>query len=571
MCGFVAYFGTPASAPSGLLEHRGPDQSYFYRGQDFSIEFNRLSITGGAAGEVPVSSRKGRWEVFLNGEIYNFRDLIRSWGIPQTSSDTQVVADGLEKLGTRALRDLRGMFAGIARDSNTGACYIFRDFLGEKPAFWRAFRGGVQIASECTALAQLDKGKFALSERGMSDFFRFGYVEEPNTIYAGVHAVGRGGVWLIDARKQRLVRHESLDGFNREETSTTLPELMGVVLSEQESVDVKSAVALSGGVDSAALLYGISRNLPRDTSLVSISVNLPDLPKKSEFPLAKRTSRLVGVRNSRVDVSAENLLSTLTQLGRRSDQPIGDPAAVNYLSIFERASQLGVRVVYLGHGPDEFFWGYTWAVDQLRSSILEGVENQFGNNSYWNLQGFLRSESAGEAFAAPWQRNFASEDGFLSENNPFRRFPAHLAHSYLSHNGFAQSDRLAMSFGIEPRTPFGDSRLYGWAQRNLGEDINALLDKQVFRGALPLPIRLLTRKRVKKPFFAHLSKSSFSFGSRPAFAPSLIELEDLSDLPGLRETFDGLSETVKKQSFAMFSSWLNGRSARELVWDGRIC
>ena len=569
MCGFIVCFGSPENPPSNLVAHRGPDQNYFRRSQGLSVEFNRLSVTGGSDGDIPVCSASGRWEVFLNGEIYNFRDLIRKWGVRHTASDTRVVADGLEKFGISALKDLRGMFAGIARDTRSGTSYVFRDPLGEKPAFWSSFRGGIQVASEATALVALENGDFAINDSAISDFFRFGYVEEPKTIYAGVHAVGRGAVWQIDLPNQRLVQCERLKGFDDEDTSASLADLLGNIFREQGTLETGAAIALSGGVDSAALTYGLKKKLSDPSKFVSISVDLPDLPKKSEYRLAKRTSSLFGVKNSKVDVSYKNLNSTLDELGARSDQPIGDASSVNYLRIFERVANLGLKVVYLGHGPDEFFWGYPSLLSQLEGSILEGVENKFGNNTYWNMQGFLRSELQTNVSNAHSFRNFGTEDEFLEDHNPFRRVRAHVSHSYLAHNGFAQADRLAMSFGIEPRTPFGDSRLYGWAQSNQSANHERAFDKGQFRKAIPPVARFVAGNRKKRPFFSHISKSSFRFESHATRSP-LVDLQALLDLPLTGETLRTLPDQSRLQSFAMFSHWLSSRSSRGIVWSGSI-
>lgn len=569
MCGFIVCFGSPEKTPSNLVGHRGPDQSYFRQTQDFSIEFNRLSVTGGLAGSIPVSSAGGRWEVFLNGEIYNFRDLIRKWAIPYSDSDTQVVANGLEKYGTKALKDLRGMFAGIAIDSSLGASYVFRDSLGEKPAYWSSFRGGIQIASEATALVGLDKGEFALSDQAISDFFRFGYVEEPKTIYSGVEAVGRGAVWRVDLSNRRLVRCESLQGFSDEEIGVPLRDLLDIVFQEQACIEERSAVALSGGVDSTALACGLKRYSTKRHSPISISVNLTDLANKSEYRLARMTSKLLRVKNYRVDVSANNLKPILADLGVRSDQPIGDSAAVNYLLIFSKVAELGLKVVYLGHGPDEFFWGYSSVVNQLATSIREGVENKFGNNTYWNPEAFFSFEDQRQAQMSRLPRNFASGDQMLGDSDPFRRLRAFLSHSYLTHNGFAQSDRLAMSFGIEPRTPFGDSRLYGWAQMNQTSNEEVAFDKKQFREAIPPFARLLSRNRAKRPFFSHLSKSNFSWGN-PDEASALVSFQDLLDLPATGETLGFLSDRSALQGLTMFSHWLSGRPSRGLIWDGTI-
>lgn len=567
MCGFVASFGELRSWKNGLLAHRGPDQTFFEQGDNFAIEFHRLAITGGEVGRVPVSSASGRWEVYLNGEVYNFGDLVRKWGVRTSPSDTQVVADGLDKLGLLALRDLRGMFAGLIREKDSGAWYVFRDALGEKPVFWSRNAGGIQVASEATALAQLMGPQFALNLDGVADFFRFGYVEEPKTMYAGVHSVGRGGVWLIDTHNQNLVRQGDLQGFDEHETSATLRELITTVSKEQTVTSVQASVALSGGLDSTGVLAAVAGNPQQPSRPIAISVDIPEVPKHSEFRYARRAAWLHGLRVERVVISRDSLPASLMAVGIRSDQPIGDASAVNYMHIFERAHQIGAKVCFLGHGPDEFFWGYAQLHAQLQSSLEQGVHNQFGNNSYWNLSSFPALKSPDEDHGIGPVRNFESADRFLDEENPFLRSRAFVVHSYLSHNGFSQSDRLAMSYGIEPRTPFGDSRLYGWAATNASANQDRALNKTVFRNALSPWVRAIVIRRPKKPFFSLLSRENLLSVPRSDRFPR-ISLADIENLESMKSLVLIQPSEARLKKWAMFNSWLEGRVERGLVWNG---
>ena len=80
-----------------------------------------------------------------------------------------------------------------------------------------------------------------------------------------------------------------------------------------------------------------------------------------------------------------------------------------------------------------------------------------------------------------------------------QKLKAEVVHSYLSHNGLRQIDRLAMSQSIEPRTPFADSRLYAWSQfNNIKPDPTQ--DKYFFRQFSSSIINTKVAFRPKKGF-----------------------------------------------------------------------
>src|SRR5258708_6416653 len=57
------------------MTHRGPDgEGYFVSGR-FGMGMRRLAIIDIAGGHQPIASEDGRYQVILNGEIYNYLEL----------------------------------------------------------------------------------------------------------------------------------------------------------------------------------------------------------------------------------------------------------------------------------------------------------------------------------------------------------------------------------------------------------------------------------------------------------------------------------------------------------------
>ena len=61
-----------------FLKHRGPDQTKYKAFDNSLIGFNRLSINNIGNGEQPITSKCGRYIVVFNGEIINYKLLIKN-------------------------------------------------------------------------------------------------------------------------------------------------------------------------------------------------------------------------------------------------------------------------------------------------------------------------------------------------------------------------------------------------------------------------------------------------------------------------------------------------------------
>ncbi len=501
MCGFTFRKSHTLQGQRGLLKHRGPDEQSYIVGHGFELEFSRLTITGTSDGAVPVYSSNEEWLVAFNGEIYNFKELIQSYGLPFTNSDTKVIANGLANFGISFLNKLRGMYAGVAINLKTNSMYVFRDPLGEKPLYYSYENDELVLASEFSALLRMLDRPLHLNRYAFSDYFRFGYVEEPYTFDQKIQSVQRGCVLEIgDDSKLNIVM--PILGYDEVEISLNLSELLEHLNKEVSFSTVPTGLALSAGVDSTSLLYAMSKF--RDAPFIPLIMNIENSRQSTEAAEAIKSCETLGIKPQIIQPTKdEELLSHLKALSVANDQPHADPSGLSYLSIFQAANSLDLKVVLLGHGPDELFWGYPWFNSQLLKA--PDISNQDGRRYYWETPGMT---SRLLWVSAENRRNSLSPvatDPFLSSANPWHRYRAEIVHSYLASNGLRQSDRLAMSSGVEPRTPYADSRLYGWAQRNSEKSASAF-DKREFRKAVELGNLEGARYRKKAGFASPMGK-----------------------------------------------------------------
>ena len=96
MCGFVGCFGEVderVKNTKNLIFHRGPDQQKFFKGDNWSIQFNRLSIIDLSEDAMQPFTHKDI-TIFINGEIYNYIELRDRYSKEfrcKTSSDVEIL------------------------------------------------------------------------------------------------------------------------------------------------------------------------------------------------------------------------------------------------------------------------------------------------------------------------------------------------------------------------------------------------------------------------------------------------------------------------------------------------
>lgn len=482
MCGFLLHFSDHPDFRTSLLLHRGPDQQYFQRKSDWQIEYFRLAITGVIDGKSPSCSEGNRYAIYLNGEIYNFRELQTMYALPFSNSDSVTIANLVEIHGLEALKDIRGMYAFVLHDMRENCLYVARDPLGEKPLFVFHDEKQTIFGSEFRSVLDRIGGKLQLDQNAVNDFLRFNYVEEPNTFDSRIKAFPKGQVLKIYPSSQQTRVLFSLDGYSDKDIEIPLESLIDKVLDEATTTEVTSALSLSSGLDSTSIL--VRKMLQNDSQFSAITLNTAYDSSISEVTEVQKHAIAVGVHLDIVSTGSSPSTNLLSRLVSAMDQPICDPSALNYFLIFEQARSLSKKVVLLGQGPDEFFWGYPHYYKLLADSAVSGLE--------LNASVFLNVPQRSSRLLACLSprksenvRTLNSSDPFLKSSDKWKISRANMVHGYLSHNGFAQIDRLSMHFSVEARSPLADSRIYGWAQHNSIKDSRSF-DKTEFKNAISL-------------------------------------------------------------------------------------
>ncbi|MGB5467839.1 MAG: XrtA/PEP-CTERM system amidotransferase [Sedimenticolaceae bacterium] len=375
MCGLAGIFDTNArnDIDRGLLErmnqaqlHRGPDESGIHREPGIGLAHRRLSIIDLSSGQQPLFNEDRTVVVVYNGEIYNFANLaeeLTTLGHQfRTHCDTEVIVHAWEEWGEACVNRFRGMFAFALWDRNRETLFLARDRLGIKPLYYSLLQNGQLIfGSELKALAQHPKLQRIIDQRAVEDYFAFGYVPDPRSIFRNTSKLRPGHTLTMRRGQTSLIQRQYWDvSFDlqtpppdREDAAMELVERLREAVRIRLIAEVPLGAFLSGGVDSSSVVAMMAQISHEPVNTCSIAFGEAAY---NEADYAAAVAQKFGCRHSvdTVDPGDHSLLDLMAGI---YDEPFADSSCMPTYRVCELAKRK-VTVVLSGDGGDENLAGY---------------------------------------------------------------------------------------------------------------------------------------------------------------------------------------------------------------------
>ena len=503
-------------AMNDTLRRRGPDGEGFHLEPGVGLGHRRLSIIDLEGGKQPLYNEDKTVVVTYNGEIYNFRELedeLVSLGHDfRTRCDTEVIVHAWEQWGEECLTRFNGMFAFALWDRRTETLFLARDRLGIKPLYYAELPDGELIfGSELKALMEHPLLPREVDPEAVEEYFCFGYVPEPRTIFKNVKKL-EPGCWLRCRRAEgrpRMQRYWDVPLHAAGSSSYAPAEMEHELRARlQETVrlrlvsDVPLGAFLSGGIDSSAVV-AMMRELGTD-HLLTCSIGFKE-PRYDESRYARMVASAKGTdhKTEVVEASDYGLLEKLVDL---YDEPFADSSAIPTYRVCELARK-HVTVALSGDGGDEDFLGYRryrlFAMEQMLRSMFPNtvrkpVFSALGRwypkldwaprvfrgkttfealardpaDAYLHGVSIFPDRGRRQIFSADLRREIGGYDAreVFRAHLVDREFPDPLSmvqyldyKTYLPGDILTKVDRASMAHSLEVRVPFLDYRFVEWA------------------------------------------------------------------------------------------------------------
>ena len=478
MCGIlfgVGYSKSKFSMGQSRIFHRGPDvsSSIFLENEQRYFGFQRLSIQDlSLKASQPYWSRSKRFLLLYNGEIYNKKTLTTNFLMNRemnTESDTEVIAEMLEKMGVRrTLNLLEGMFAFCIYDTLTKKTILARDYFGIKRLYWYGNRKNQFIAaSEISAIFEIIKTPKP-NLNAIHDWINHGLIDHnENTFFDGINVLPAGHLMEIDEFGNIEItdwRNElsHIEFTNQKQYLMALEETLFEIVESSLIGDVKMGTLLSGGIDSS-LLFEIVKKFDSDMKAYTLDWN------NENYSEIQWINEITKPKNHIVVQSTESeIFERIPKSLKHYCQPFGSPFLIGMEKLFYQAKRNGNIVMFDGNGLDEFFLGYSKYRTKSKSS-------DFSKLSQDNTNG-LRPKISGRFLGDCNQFNCKKyyEIGSIEVDEMRKRdiFTSKLPRA------LRYSDQASMMYSCELRVPFVNQRLYSlalsarfdWLQdKNLGK------------------------------------------------------------------------------------------------------
>jgi asparagine synthase (glutamine-hydrolysing) len=350
---------------TAVLDHRGPDGDGFYRAAGIGLGHRRLAIVDLAGGEQPLFNEDRTICVTFNGEIFNFQPLMAELTalghVFRTRCDTEVIVHAWEEWGERCLDRFNGQFAFALWDERRETLFLARDRLGEKPLYYSLLNDGrLLFASELKSILCDPAVARRLDPQAIEEFFAFGYVPDPRSIYCSVRKLPPGHSLLLqrgaEPPEPKAYWHlHFVDGalVRQQEVEEELIARLRESVRMRMIADVPLGAFLSGGVDSSgvvAMMAGLNAGPVSTFSIAFGTSGFDESAYAAAIAARYRTDHHVRA----VDPDSFDLVDRLATI---YDEPFGDSSAMPTFRVSAMARE-NVTVALSGDGGDEVFAGY---------------------------------------------------------------------------------------------------------------------------------------------------------------------------------------------------------------------
>lgn len=400
MCGICGIYGEANDQVIrrmlDVIRHRGPDESAVILTDKYSFGCARLVLVPGNHDRQPGIFESGSLIVLLNGEIYNYRELITEHQLilGDTASEIEVLAALYKLYGLGALRLIKGMFAIALLDHNT--LVLARDRFGIKPLFYTRTAKCLVFASEMKALLRHPDVEARINVRAVQETAVFGFICSPGIsplvsicqVVPGtalVFAEGKleereygarpclhvSGNYPVAKPFKHPLKEPFIGGNPRGDESNLASRLdCGILVREilQEAVRMlmnhgndRKGLYLSGGIDSSFLTV-LASTVSEDPVL---TLTLYDESECDDRVAAQVVAKAIRAEHVEFRVNLGDYIRQLPHFVYHYENLIAGGVfdihgSMAFHMLCERVARY-VRVAFSGEGADELFGGYYWS------------------------------------------------------------------------------------------------------------------------------------------------------------------------------------------------------------------
>ncbi len=573
-----------------LIEHRGPDRLKVFCSKTYCSGTSRLEIENIKEGSQPYFDIKEKLILNFNGEIFNYKDLIKKYFSDNKKIRTEVslLLELFKKKKENFVEEIKGQFAISIYDIKINKLYLFRDRFGIRPLFYSFTKDNFIFSSEIKSIFAFYNKKFGTSFQSILNTSMLWTNYENLTAFEDIFQLEPGSYLIYSKGKiiKKKYWKNPIINFNDNKASLVKPsdnfleEELTKALKSQIHGEVGFASYLSGGIDSsiiATLLTKINKN-----RIDTFSVEFDNKEYDESFA-QKEVVKIINSNHRSIRIGKNDIANNFEKTINHSETHLFRTAPVPMFLLSKLVKESGHKVVFTGEGADEILLGYDifaenrirrfWSKNKsstMRPQLLKKLYNylpQFKNTRYFGMikDFYLKNlNDDGNLFYSHlvrWDQFQLIKTFFNYEkynkhytnvidklkniysinfkNLSFDRRAQILEIDTLLSNYLlsSQGDKMSMAHGVEGRYPFLDDNFsFAMSQLHSKIKLSDLKLKNLLRNSFK---SLIPKEVLKRPKIAYQAPEASAFFSNKG--SHVLVNEFMDDIPN--------NENVNKEAF----------------------
>jgi asparagine synthase (glutamine-hydrolysing) len=358
-------------AMNRLIEHRGPDSDGFYYWQNVGLAHRRLSILDlSEEGSQPMHFEM-KYSIVYNGEVYNYleikEELLGLGYCFRSTTDTEVILAAYDCWGDKCLDRFNGMWSFAILDKSKNELFCSRDRFGVKPFYYTNNEDYFAFGSEIKQLLPLCTSVEADREV-LIEFLLTGIDNHSEkTYFRGIFALLPGHWIRISLSDFKSRKHPYYNIYDRVQPndsglmdeSASLKTMLKSAVSLRLRSDVTVGTCLSGGLDSSAISAIAAKEFVEKTGGKFTAIHARSTETETdESGFAKEVAAHYGMDLHVVTPRTEDFVNLVDEVVYTQEEPFGSPSMFMGYHVFQKAKELGCKVMLNGQGGDEVLLGY---------------------------------------------------------------------------------------------------------------------------------------------------------------------------------------------------------------------
>lgn len=566
---------TTVAAMSAALERRGPDSSGLYQQGPVALGHQRLKIIDlSAHGAQPMQDNQLGLTMVFNGCIYNYpelREQLTAKGYNFFSTcDTEVILKAYHHWGKECVHHLKGMFAFVIIERDSGRVFLARDRSGIKPLYYQHTKKAFHFASTLPALLKSGQINKALDVRALHYYMTFhGIIPAPTSLIQSVKKLQPGYLMMLEADgSSTMEQYWSVDfkpapEGDAEAWKAQLLEKLDTAVTRRLVADVPVGVLLSGGIDSSLLVALCAKHTDQPIKTFSIGFDDAGGEAGNEFYYSDMVAKHYGTEHKKLFIPQEDVIKHLPDCIANMSEPMVSWDNIGFYLLAREVSQ-HIKVVQCGQGADEMFAGYGWHAPLLESKhTKEDFKQGWFDRSFDEYKRIMHPDLVEEDYANQFIDNYYARSHASSE---FEKGLELDATTLIVDDPVKRVDSHTMAWGLEARVPFLDHEVIEFAstiptEYKIRGGIGKWLLKEASRELLPAEVIDRPKGYFPVPALKNLSGPTLEFMkdtvlSKAAQNRGIIKhdyLQQLADNPQAHLTPTGVS---KLYQIAVLEYWL---------------